>query len=357
MGARDSVETDTRVVDAPDVPRETTESPRRRRRPPGKAARRIRRVAAASRWPLAIAPIRGGPRRAARFDLKRAGLPDMSIDAAAKYIAEHRESRPWLAMTDRASPEARRIIAAMDAAGGHAHIRHEGWVTEEANRRRVTHREDPAQLDPEKRSLGIDGLRPDGPPHWCRASATRIGDPDAFATAFVRGVEHPKVREVLDRPIDSGKKPKEVALPITDLLGPDGNRPCTGWRLEPVNGSMKAALGNRDDWIKARSEGRTPDGPEPRAAPVSSFEGGGIVFAFMRNNDEQRYEVVMMYARPAQPKSADNHPDGEQKEQHDGIVLLGTPSGRPVRYAHCGRDNVPRSRELRSGGAEEPCEA
>ncbi len=87
-----------------------------------------------------------------RFDLKRAGLPDFSTDSAAKYIDEHRAARPWLAMADRASPEARRIIAAMDAAGGHAHIRHEGWVTEEANRRRVTHREDPAQLDPEKRA-------------------------------------------------------------------------------------------------------------------------------------------------------------------------------------------------------------
>ena len=83
----------------------------------------------------------------------------MSIESAAKYIDENRASRPWLAMTDRAWPEARRIIAAMDAAGGHAHIRHEGWVTEEANRRRVAYREDPAQLDPEKRALSIDGLR------------------------------------------------------------------------------------------------------------------------------------------------------------------------------------------------------
>ena len=109
-------------------------------------------------------------------------------------------------MTDSASPEARRIIAAMDAAGGHAHIRHEGWVSEEANRRRVTYREDPAQLDPEKRALSIDGLRPNDPPHRCRTTATRITDPDAFATAFVRGVEHPEVREALDRPTDSGKR-------------------------------------------------------------------------------------------------------------------------------------------------------
>jgi hypothetical protein len=319
MGARDSLEMDTQVVDAPDVPREIPETenaeellrgevlddPERRREESAESRQRVE-----GNWDER--PFKVNREELGRFDLKRAGLPDMSIESAAKYIEEHRASRPWLAMTDRASPEARRIIAAMDAAGGHAHIRHEGWVTEEVNRSRVAYREDPAQLDPEKRSLSIDGLRPDGPLHRCRTTATRIPDPDAFATAFVRGVEHPKVRDVLDRPIDPGKKPKEVALPITDLLGPDGNRDCTGWRLEPVNGSAKAALANRDKWIAARSEGRVPDVPEPRAAPVSSFESGGIVFAFMRNNDEQRYEVVSMYARPAQPKSADNHPDPDK---------------------------------------------
>jgi hypothetical protein len=200
----------------------------------------------------------------------------------------------------------------MDAAGGHAHIRHEGWVTEEANRRRVAYREDPAQLDREKRELSVDGLRPDGPLHWCRTTATRIADPDAFATAFARGVEHPKVREALNMPFDAADSPYRVVIPIAELLGSEGNQSCTGWRLEPVGGSMKAALSKRDGWIAARSEGRTPDVPEPRAAPVSSFEGGGIVFAFMRNNDEQRYEVLTMYARPAQPKSADNLPDPDK---------------------------------------------
>jgi hypothetical protein len=321
MGARDSLETDTRVVDAPDAPREIPETenavesprgqvlddPERRREESAESQQRVD-----GHWQSRARPFKVDRAELAQFDLKRAGLPDMSIDAAAKYIEENRDSRPWLAMTDRASPEARRIIAAMDAGGGHAHIRHEGWVTEEANRRRVLYREDPAQLDPEKREQIIDGLHPDGLPHWCRTTATRIADPDAFATAFVRGIEHPKVREVLDRPFDSGKKPKEVALPITDLLGPNGDRQCTGWRLEPVNGGVKAALGNRDKWIAARSDGHMPDVPEPRAVPVTSFQGGGIVFAFMRNNDEQRYEVVTMYARPAQPKSADKHPDPDK---------------------------------------------
>src|SRR5260370_38441636 len=31
------------------------------------------------------------------------------------------------------SPEVQRLFAALDQGGGHAHIRHEGWVTEEMN--------------------------------------------------------------------------------------------------------------------------------------------------------------------------------------------------------------------------------
>jgi hypothetical protein len=307
MSTRDTLETDTRVVDAPDAPRETVESPQgkvlddpeKRREESAELRQRVE-----GGW--VQRPFKVDRAELGKFDLRRAGLPDMSIESAAKYIQEHRASRPWLAMTDRACPEARRIIAAMDAAGGHAHIRHEGWVTEEANRRRVACHEDPAQLDREKRSLSIDGLRPNDSPHSCRTTATRITDPDAFATAFVRGVEHPKVREALNMSFNPVDRPDQVAIPIAELLGSDGHRDCTGWRLEPGDGSMKAAVDNRDAWVAAKSQGSTPDDPEPRAAPVRSFKDGDIVFDFMRNNDEQRYEVVTMFARPALPKPTGN---------------------------------------------------
>src|SRR3984885_1084161 len=305
MRTRDSLETDTRVADAPrenaeatdavETPRgEVLDDPDRRREESAESQQR-----ADGHWQWR--PFKVDRSELGRFDLKRAGLPDMSIDAAAKYIEENRASRPWLSMTDRASPEARRIIAALDAAGGHAHIRHEGWVSEEANRRRVAYREDPAQLDPDKRSQGIDGLRPDGQRHRCADAATRIVDPDAFATAFARGVQHPDVLEALGKSI-AGKKPSEVAIPVADLLGPDGYRYCTGWELETGDYSVDKAMGRRSDWIKG-----TPGVPEPRAAPVTSFSGGDVLFAFARNDTEKRYEVVTMYARPAQPKPADDH--------------------------------------------------
>jgi hypothetical protein len=314
MGARDSLETDTRVVDAPDAPCETPETEKTEESPQGEVLddpERRREESAELRQRVEgdwdERPFKVNREELGRFDLKRAGLPDMSIEAAAKYVAEHRDSRPWLAMTDRASPEATRIIAAMDAAGGHAHIRHEGWVSEEANRRRVAYREDPAQLDPEKRSLGIDGLRQNDDRHRSSDSVTRITDPDAFATAFVRGVEHPKVREALDRPTDSGRRPSEVKLPIAVLLGPKGYECCTGWRLEPVDGSVDKALDNRGKWLSARAKGDQPKVPEPRVAPVHTFSGGEILFAFARDDTDARYEVVTMFPQPAELQQADEH--------------------------------------------------
>jgi hypothetical protein len=304
MGARDSLEMDTQVVDAPDVPRETPETenadeplrgevlddPERRREESAESRQRVE-----GNWDER--PFKVNREELGRFDLKRAGLPDMSIESAAKYIEEHRDSRPWLAMTDRACPEARRIIAAMDAAGGHAHIRHEGWVTEEANRRRVAYREDPAQLDPEKREHGIDGLRQNDQRHRIGDFASRITDPDAFVTAFTRGIQHPKVREALEMPFDADR-PDQVKVSISELLGSKGHQKCTGWRLEPVDGSADTARSKREDWLKARAEGSPPDVPEPRAAPARTFEGGEIGFAFTRNNSERRYEVVTMFVQP-----------------------------------------------------------
>jgi hypothetical protein len=240
-----------------------------------------------------------------RFDPERAALPSMSLKAAASYTEKHRTTRPWLAKADEASPEARRIIAAADSADGHALIRHEGWVTEEASRRRAAYLEDPAQLDPEKRSLGIDGLRQSDRPHRCRSTSTRITDPDAFATAFARGIHHPSVREALNMTFDPKKSPAEVVVPIVDLLGSGGHRYCTGWQLEPVDGSMNAARTNRDAWIMAKAEGREPDVPEPRAGPVPTFEGGVITFLFQRNDAEKRYEIVTMFPRPPLRQAAD----------------------------------------------------
>jgi hypothetical protein len=229
-----------------------------------------------------------------RFEPRRAGLPEVSAGDAAAYLDARQAERPWLAAARDRSPEVQRLFAALDQGGGHAHIRHEGWVTEEMSRRRVAYLEDPAQLDPAKRAARIDGLKSPEEFHRSRDASSRITDPDAFAAAFARGVENPAVQAALDTKFTPGRVPRAVSLPISDLLGPDGYRYCTGWRLQPVGGSMNAARSCRAAWIEAHGT----EGPGPDVRAAGSFEGGAIVFAFAPNYAADGYEVVTMYPRP-----------------------------------------------------------
>jgi hypothetical protein len=222
-----------------------------------------------------------------RFEPSRAGLPEVTHADAATYIDEHQADRPWLAQARDCSPDTQRVIVALDQGHGHAHIRHEGWVTEEMNERRVRNLEDPAQLDQDKR--GIDGLVAGDLPHRCGDTASRITNPEIFATAFARGVEHPDVRAALD---SNGPRPEAIILPISSVLGDDGHKFCSGWRLEPVNGSTDEARANRRAWARGDQSG-----PEPRAQPVETFEGGTVTFAF-RRSPLGGYEVSTMYVNP-----------------------------------------------------------
>ncbi len=234
----------------------------------------------------------------AMFRTERAGLPPVSSEEAVRYVERHRAGRPWLEAAERASPEGLRIIVAADQGGGHGHIRHEGWATEEASMRRVAYLEDPAQLDPGKRRRGIDGLRPGGRHHGCADMSSRIVDPDAFATALARGAGHPDVRAALSTPYDRRQLPRAVWVPIADLLGSDGHKACTGWQLEPVAGSVKTAMENRRAWRAAIAGGRLPEVPEPRARPVPTFEGGTIAFVINSNRQRDGYEIASLFPRP-----------------------------------------------------------
>jgi hypothetical protein len=69
----------------------------------------------------------------------------------------------------------------------------------------VAYLEDPAQLDPAKRAAAIDGLKSPEASHHCREASSRITDPDAFAGAFARGIEHPTVRAALDAQFTPGR--------------------------------------------------------------------------------------------------------------------------------------------------------
>lgn len=236
-----------------------------------------------------------------QFDPERASLPAISTADADHYLERHRAERPWLALLNGAAPDTRRLFAAVDAGGGHAHIRHEGWVSEEDNLRRAAYLEDPAQLDSEKRARGIDGLKPGDRPHRCGDAVTRVTDRDAFATAFACGVEHPKVRALLDMPFDPDRRPGAVTVPIAELLSAKGHQYCTGWQLEPLGDTAWSARQNRAAWLRARAEGRDFEASEPRVRPVPTFEGGDMLFVVSRNRTRDGYEIVTMYPLPPRP--------------------------------------------------------
>jgi hypothetical protein len=224
-----------------------------------------------------------------RFEPSRAGLPEVSYEGAAAYIETHLADRPWLAAIRTCSRDVQRVFVALDQGHGHAHIRHDSWVTEEMNERRVRNLEDPAQLNQSKREARIDAFKAGDQPHRCGDIATRITNPEAFATAFARGVEHPEVRAALDSPVPV---PRPVTLPISEVLGEDGHKVCSGWQLEPVNGSMLEAVANREAWIAGDR-----DVPEPRTHPVGTFEGGTVTYVF-RPGAAGGHEVITMYVNP-----------------------------------------------------------
>jgi hypothetical protein len=220
----------------------------------------------------------------------------VSADDAARYVETRRGDRPWLNAARRTPAEVQQVFAALDQGGGHAHIRHEGWISAEKSQLRVQYLEDPAQLDPAKKANGIDGLLSGDKKHYCAAMSTAIRDPTAFATAFARGTTHPDVRRALGTPLGKDYEPPEqVSLPITDLLGPDGHRYCEGYRL--AGDDLKLAASNRKSWLQETRAGVRPSVPPPLLVPID-FRGGTIEFRFKVNAAKSRYEVLTMFPEP-----------------------------------------------------------
>jgi hypothetical protein len=232
----------------------------------------------------------------ARFEPTRAGLPEVSKQDAARYIETRRSDHPWLNAARHSPSEVQQVFAALDQGSGHAHIRHEGWLSPEKSQLRVQYLQDPAQLDPAKKTNGEDGLLPGSKKHYCAAMSTAIRHPTTFAEAFARGTEHPAIRAVLDIPKPSEQpRPGLVSVPITDVLGPDGDRHCQGFQL--AGDDADAARRDRRTWLRETSAGETPSVAPPLLVPVN-FRDGTIQYAFGLNAGG-RYEIVSMYPAPA----------------------------------------------------------
>ena len=230
-----------------------------------------------------------------RFAPAEAGLPEVSEAEAAEYIARNVDRRPWLASAEGCHPAVQRVLVAMDQGRGHALERHEGYADDDRLQLRVTALEDPAQLDAGKRAAGIDGCKPGNQPHKCGVSATAVQDPVAFATMFARGVEHPKVKEALGMPFDPDETPKPVSISVRDLLGADGHNYCSGYTLEPIDGSLEKARADRAACVVARrTRDQEVDAVEPACALIDDFRTASTQYFFRPTRDRDGYEISTM---------------------------------------------------------------
>jgi hypothetical protein len=219
-----------------------------------------------------------------------------------RYIETHAADRPWLTSARGHDLSVQRLFAALDQGQGHALERHEGYPSDSLLDRRVRYLQDPAQLDLTKRLAAEDAFT--GRDHRCADTATKIGDPEAFATAFARGIDTAQVQAALSTPYAKGAQPLPVRIAIAELLGPEGHRFCTGSALRPVGGSLDAARDCRAAWVDAYRSGRDPESPTPVAEPIPTFAGGTIEFVFAPNSTRTSYEIITMYAEPKPPEES-----------------------------------------------------
>ncbi|MBP2353744.1 hypothetical protein JOF29_004854 [Kribbella aluminosa] len=210
------------------------------------------------------------------------------------YIAARQEARPWLAPAANCEPIVQSVYASIDQSKGHGHIRHGAMGSDELQARRVAFNEDPAQADPDQRAAGVDGLD-DSKQHYCGKDSTRVNDATALAAIYVMASEHPKVRAILDQPFDNNMQPRDIVVPIVELLGPNGHEVCSGFTLK---GWPEAKVA-RKEWLEAKRSGAdVSDVPSPEVERIPTFEGGDIKIVFKRNPETQSYGIYTLFPRP-----------------------------------------------------------
>lgn len=213
---------------------------------------------------------------------------------AVAYIATNKEQRPWLAPASDCEPAVQTIYASLDQGSGHAHVRHGPMGDDIMYANRVARLKDPAQPDRELRTQSVDGFQaPDL--HYCAEFATRVHDVRAFAAVVAVLSEDPKVRQALESDWDD-IQPGPVAIPIAEVLGPNGHEFCSGFRLK---GDWPQSKLDRKQWARARAAGQDlSDLPEPQAERIPTFEEGRFVIMFKRNNSMRQYEINTIVAEP-----------------------------------------------------------
>lgn len=233
------------------------------------------------------------------FDPRRAGgRADIDEAEAVRYLAEQGRTQPKFRGLTEQDPSVQRVYAGLDRGWFHGTTRHEGGLTSEDHLRRLLLREDPAQADEAKRARAVDAYRKGNQRHLCPEYSTSVEDPVAYAVALARGVEHPRVREVLDAAPDEtwDEERTRTQIRISELLGDDGHEYCKGYQL--VGEDLRQATKERDAYLKSQWKGQQNDLPEPRAERISSFEDGVLEFRFRATDGNSRYRLITMFPKP-----------------------------------------------------------
>ncbi|HZX09004.1 hypothetical protein [Kribbella sp.] len=222
---------------------------------------------------------------------------DREIKDALAYVAAYKDLRPWLIPVAECDPLVQRVYASIDRGLGHSHKRHAAMGDDTLYRRRVAYSEDPAQTQQRQRMMGFDGVRHDRQ-HLCGPETTRIHDAAAFAAAFMGVSEHLAGRRALDTAAHGGRIPSPVRIPISDLLGPDGHRWCSGFALA---GDWAEALYVRKSLTWARWTGADlTDVLRPSVEQIPTFENGHVVVRLVPNSqtDAGGQQICTMTPEP-----------------------------------------------------------
>jgi hypothetical protein len=242
-------------------------------------------------------------------------LPKETVERNADYIATQSADKPWLAKAADADPLVQAIYVERDQSVGHDLERHEGWRALQGQYDRALYQRDPAHATDSPEYLRSNDAFGEGRLHACWGYATHIPDPVAYATAYARIAEYPKVKAALSTPFNPEKDPQAIRdLPIDEVLGPNGHTAIYGYEL--VGDDMRASTANRRDFVRAiRAEiddGSTPDEAlekvrsslhernltDPTVRGIDSFAGGTFTVQFDANRTEDGYEILSFYASP-----------------------------------------------------------
>lgn len=263
---------------------------------------------------------------------RRRNAPDLDLDPetareVAEYFEANKRDRPWLRKAIDQPQLVQFVYLQRDLEDAHDLRRHEGWRSQFGPDRRVGMPRDPAHAKTGAEYLRAEDAYGNGRLHHCDIHATQIPDPIAYTTVVARLHNDPRIREAALDAKPTGKRPKDIEIPTTEVLGTDGHRQCKGAQL--VGDDIKLIREQRLDWARAireeidagaedsvdaiakvRARADRDGLVEPQTEPIPTFEGGTVTVKFTPNADRSGYRILTFFPEPPDPRIRRNPEDG-----------------------------------------------